>query len=598
MSRVTTRAIACAALLLAWGCGGGHPCKTARDCDAAQRCVAGACAAPSGPGALGEACGDCAAGLACSSPAQGFAGGACSRACGAGCGPSAGCADLRGTTADARLCAPLCASSRDCRKDQVCCGAQGDVCLPAALCGPPVSTVACAPPSLVSGGTVVAAQPPAGSCGRPIQPSAAPAAQVQAFGVHRVGDAVSFEVPAGTGSFSVFEQATPAASTARIVLRDGSSDDNSAVPRDLTGPDGAVIFDDLQQPADPTAAQLFYPGGSPGIGSLTLPNTSASLSRDSDAGGLPTGAWKLTVGDFAYECTLAGNCADGGSSAGQYDVTVVTRPGAPSPQGAGALDLAFYIVGASPFSAASAARSPQARRMVQTLGDIYQQAGLCLRTATFYDVPAWARAAYGTSIDADRTGPCDALDQMFLLSQPGNALHFFLVQSITSSKNGGGQVVGIDGTIPGPASVSGTIHSGAAVSIADLGSASAQACGGGIDVAFCAADRVAYIAAHEGGHYLGLFHLTESDGQAFDPLVDTPTCRCDRCAPASSQARCGLGSDPPLVGAADCASAQQPCAGGQYLMFWQLDPQVSQAQISPQQAQLMRLSPLVQGAGP
>lgn len=587
---------ASAALLLLAGCGssGSGGCNTAHDCDTTQRCVSGACAARTGPGIVGESCtadGDCASGLACSAPGSGFTGGACSVACGAGCAAGAACADLRGTPVNAKLCAPTCTADKDCRAGYACCGAQGNVCLPAGLCGPPVSSVTCAAPVLASGGTISAPQPPAGTCGRPIQPSAAPAAQVQALGTHRVGDSVAFNVPAGTGSVSIFEQATPAASTGRVYFTNGGSDDNSAVPRDLSSPDGK-IFDDLQSPQDPTTAQVFYAGGSPSTATLTVPNTSPSLAGDYAAGGLKPGGWKLTVGDFAYECTQVSNCADGGSTSGQYDVTVVTKPGL---QAQGVLDLAFYIVGSSPFSAASAPTNAQARRIVQTISDIYAQAGVCVRNATFYDVPAWAKTAYGTTIDADHTGPCDTLDQMFLLSQPGqNTLNFFLVQSITSTSNGGGQVVGIDGTIPGPASVGGTVHSGAAVSIADLTNPRAQICGSNIDVQGCAADEVAYIAAHEGGHFFGLYHLSESSGESFDPLTDTPTCKCESCVAASSQPSCGKGANPPIVAATDCAGTQGTCSGAQYLMFWQLNAQVSQAQISPQQGQLMRLNLVVQ----
>ncbi len=590
----------CAAVVFAWGCGssnsgGAGSCNTAHDCDSTQRCVSGACVARTSLGELGESCaadGDCAGGLACSGSSKGFDSGACTRACGAGCATGSVCADLRGTTANAQVCAPGCAADKDCRAGYVCCGAQGNVCLPTSLCGPPVSQTTCAAPTLVSGGTVVAPQPPAGVCDRPIQPSTAPAAQVQSFGTRRVGESVSFNVPGGTGSVSIFEQATPAASTSKILFTDGNTDDNSAVPRDITGPDGAKVFDDLQQPADPTTAQVFYAGGSPSTGSLTIPNTTPSMSSDFAASGLKSGAWKLTVGDFAYECTQVTNCADGGSTSGQYDVTVVTRPGLPAQ---GALDLALYIVGSSPFTAATAPADAQAKRIVQTVSDIYAQAGICVRNATFYDVPPWAKTAYGTTIDADQTGPCSTLDQMFLLSQPGkNTLNFFLVQSITSTSNGGGQVVGIDGTIPGPATVGGTVHSGAAVSIADLTNPRTQVCGTKIDVANCAADEVAYIAAHEGGHFLGLYHLTESSGESFDPLTDTPTCKCESCAAAASQASCGKGANPPLVGAASCAGTQASCAGAQYLMFWQLDARVSQAQISPQQGQLMRLNLVVQ----
>jgi hypothetical protein len=111
--------------------------------------------------------------------------------------------------------------------------------------------------------------------------------------------------------------------------------------------------------------------------------------------------------------------------------------------------------------------------MVQTLGTLFDNAGIYLGTVTFWDVPAWAQTLYANGIDADRTGPCDNLSQMSTLARDENTLNFFLVGSITASV-AGGTVVGVDGTIPGPSSIGGTIQSGAAVSAADLSSGTCQ----------------------------------------------------------------------------------------------------------------------------
>jgi hypothetical protein len=325
------------------------------------------------------------------------------------------------------------------------------------------------------------------------------------------------------------------------------------------------------------------------------------LSTTIDGGSLPSGSWKFIVNDYANECAdPAAGCSDGGVTTNTYDVTVLTRPGVAQQ---GTLDVAFYVVGNSTSlpNAAAAAVSPGVKRMISTLSGLYANAGICIRSVTFYDVQQWARDAYGTSISADNTGPCSALDQMFTLSLSSTSrpvLNFFLVQNISSSsKGGGGTVVGIDGTIPGPGAIGGTVHSGAAVSMADLG---ALDCGGGpVDLGNCGPDLTAYIAAHEGGHYFGLFHTTEAEGENFDPITDTLKCTCETCAPIATQKDCAIPgktpapATPSIVPASSC-HASSACGGAQNLMFWQLNQSVSQGRISPQQAQIMRLNPAVQ----
>jgi len=66
---------------------------------------------------------------------------------------------------------------------------------------------------------------------------------------------------------------------------------------------------------------------------------------------------------------------------------------------------------------------------------------------------------------------------------------------------------------------------------------------------------LAKILVHEIGHYLGLYHTTESTGTEHDPLSDTPEC------PASMDSD----GDGRVTGP-ECRSN-----GADYLMFWVMD---------------------------
>ena len=261
------------------------------------------------------------------------------------------------------------------------------------------------------------------------------------------------------------------------------------------------------------------------------------------------------------------------------------------------VDIGIYLVTNS-FTAATATANPGMQRMVATLGTIYGRAGLTANV-TFYDVPASAKTKFATGVSSDRTGPCEELNQMFTLSLPGkNELNFFFVDEIlqqVDSTSNNTSIVGIDGTIPGPASFGGTVHSGAVVNASNIG---AGICGSAVDVIGCGSDRTAYIAAHEGGHFLGLYHTTESFGSFFDPLTDTGQCQCNVCASAASRPKCvqnnpslPAGQAPTQVFGPDCNTAT--CQGAQYLMFWVIDRIASVGNITTQEAQVMRANPLV-----
>ncbi|HEX9578959.1 MAG TPA: hypothetical protein VF993_14495, partial [Myxococcales bacterium] len=153
-------------------------------------------------------------------------------------------------------------------------------------------------------------------------------------------------------------------------------------------------------------------------------------------------------------------------------------------------------------------------------------------------------------------------------------------------------------------SFTGTVHSGAAVSLADLFSIqSGGSCTGAIDLR-CGADVTAYIAAHETGHFLGLFHTTESTGNYFDPISDTPKCACMTCATSTDLSKCAkpdttgptLQADRCCFGSssAACQAPSSTCLGGDNLMFWQLYGGLSKGTLSAQQGSVMRLNPLLQ----
>jgi len=86
-------------------------------------------------------------------------------------------------------------------------------------------------------------------------------------------------------------------------------------------------------------------------------------------------------------------------------------------------------------------------------------------------------------------------------------LTFYFVQDIDLGD--GASILGLSGGPPGVAGHGGTSKSGVVVNVANI---------------VADPDQVALIMAHEGGHFLGLFHPTEKDLSGEDPLGDTPVC--------------------------------------------------------------------------
>jgi hypothetical protein len=172
------------------------------------------------------------------------------------------------------------------------------------------------------------------------------------------------------------------------------------------------------------------------------------------------------------------------------------------------------------------------------LTSLYASAGITLGSIREYDVVGALRqelSVLETDVVLDESGnPIDisiaGLEDLFRLSAgvDDSGLNLFLVSDM-------GDVLGISGGIPGTLGLHGTAGSGVAIAV---------------DVAGLA--DLPFVAQHELSHQMGLFHTTEMDGYAVEPLADTPICgiRNDR-------------NGDGIVSARECRTF-----GGDNLMFW------------------------------
>jgi len=485
-----------------------------------------------------------------------------------------------------------CESSALCRDGQLCLEGSCVATLPPGACTPPTSGIL-GTGALDPGVTVPAAcsvfSPPA-TWPQPVSATTAlpTSSWVADLGTHAVGETVTFNVPPGTASVTIHQQGVTGAATFDLPPYYYAIP-NSVVPTALRAPNGATVYaDDLlgDVPLEPYLFTGYYGGATPWSGSYTLPATSRMIDLSLSGGEVPPGDWSFVVNDWNQECAAISGCT--ARAAGAYDIKVVARPG---PYVAtGTLNIGIYLAGGA-MSAAAAVGNPGYQRFVWAIGQILGRAGICLGNVTFFDTPPDAPS----TPNIDPYPPCSDLARLFSLADPSvDGVHLFLVDDLCVGPNCNTGIVGIDGSIPGPSGLPGAVTSGAAMVIGNIG-VPASCPAGRLSLATCGSDFSGYIAAHEIGHWLGLYHTTEATGDRFDPLATTPTCGCAACAPIAYRQTCGYewGDYATWMHPEWCASSGGACGGGDNLMFWVVDQSISVGNLDREQALVMRVNPAV-----
>ncbi|MES2644666.1 MAG: hypothetical protein V4850_34580 [Myxococcota bacterium] len=255
--------------------------------------------------------------------------------------------------------------------------------------------------------------------------------------------------------------------------------DTLSTAESITAPDASVVFD----MEEPTATAMRV-----GIHSDILPIL-LPVSPDLD---LTAGAYGLRL-YFDAEEAVSVTCS----------AVYRTQPVEADPT----VNIHLVFVGVDGIAAglnAAEGETTMAGVMDQVTA-MWAGGGLSVGTVTYTDFDG----------DVDKYTVVDGDEELGTLFRTVDAagdrsITFFFVQEITDDE--GATILGLAGGPPGTAAVGGTSKSGVVVTTASFESDPAE---------------VARIMAHEGGHFLGLFHTTEKDGSESDPLGDTPECASD-----------------------------------------------------------------------
>jgi len=211
------------------------------------------------------------------------------------------------------------------------------------------------------------------------------------------------------------------------------------------------------------------------------------------------------------------------------------------------IDIDAYLVGGGGWSMAGGAVPSQLARAVDDANELLAQVGLSIGEVRVHSIVGRLRRDF--EVLEGESGPLAVppeLAPMYRLSAGARrpSVHVFFVRMIDGA-------AGIASGIPGPHAVPGTGASGVAIAV---------------DV--IPLPLLGLVMVHEIGHYMGLFHTSETDGSVNDPLPDTGECRADRDANGDG-----------FLAPDECRGT-----GAENVMFWAGELPM----LSPQQGTIMR----------
>jgi hypothetical protein len=479
-------------------CRGSASCALGYTCDVAgsRRCVEGK-ALPRKTGAPCANDGECDSAY-CLDPTLSFPKGICSDVCtdsAARCGSDGLCIVPADPTLDS-ICLQKCRSNFDCRADYFCSAVRNSE---ERICLPRCTAVPlCNAPEICDTYS--------GDC---VPPGAQGTTSVSRVAIGQ------FPI-SGTQAQKAFTLEVPADAISFTLAMRGGVGGTSTVSQ-LRSPSGEVLFD---------------------LDEYLTSKVRILPVNDGDFGMLFPNSPRVAIEPGRYAFTVVNE-----QGSGTGEVFALVKRATTTRLGAGKISLNFWFAGLSGLTAATAPTHTAMQAAISELRAIYATAGIALGDLAYFDVPA---AQSGTLAVIDTTDGKDSeLRRLFELSAgaPNTALNFFLVREIKGA-GAGFVILGVAGGIPGIPFEQGTNASGVAVTALDLSQDPKS---------------VGRTMAHEGGHWLGLWHTTEQNGKMFDPLSDTPECSSSLDQNADK-----------ILSSEECASA-----GSEFLMFWQAGPTAS-----------------------